>query len=304
MTKDSSSLSPAMGKRKLILRRALSGAGALLILIGVPIGILTPIPAVPIGLTIVVLGAALLARNSEAGRKWLSGIISRYPRISALTPKWLNALVFGAEEQAATDSPATIKPLSEGPLSWRYASIIAFLLLAYVSFAAAVSRGLLAPLDSGLAEVVYGMRSAPLTDVMVAITSFGDANALSIFAVVLVTTLLTVQAWWPAVLSTLAILATYLGVLATKAILVRDRPTPDLYSGVDAFSFPSGHMANSIVILGIAGFLLAFSLAKPARIYVFGFAMVFLALMGLTRVYLGAHWPSDVDHRSERSHRW
>lgn len=170
----------------------------------------------------------------------------------------------------------------------------AALLVVYSGLAIAVSQGVMAWPDSQLADLVQTVRIAPLTEIMVAISSFGDGRSLTAIAIILVVTLLFVRAWWAAALSALAMLLTFLGVLATKGILVRDRPTADLYPGVDAFSFPSGHMANSTVILGIAGLLLAFSLSGPARRGVVAAGIVFLGLMGFTRIYLGAHWPSDV----------
>lgn len=66
-----------------------------MIAIGIPIGILTPFPMVPIGLTIVLAGAALLARNSDSGRAWLARIVSKHERLQRLMPNWLLSLVFG-----------------------------------------------------------------------------------------------------------------------------------------------------------------------------------------------------------------
>lgn len=78
-----------------ILRAGLAGFGIVLILIGIPIGILTPFPMVPIGLTVALTGTALVARNSASGRAWIARTLEHHPRIQRIVPDWLRALIFG-----------------------------------------------------------------------------------------------------------------------------------------------------------------------------------------------------------------
>lgn len=94
MSHDLKSNLPAT-RRPSVLRASLAGLGIVLIAIGIPIGFLTPFPMVPIGLTIVLTGAALLARNSDAGRAWLARTVTKHQRIRRMTPDWLQKLVFG-----------------------------------------------------------------------------------------------------------------------------------------------------------------------------------------------------------------
>lgn len=77
-----------------------------------------------------------------------------------------------------------------------------------------------------------------------------------------------------------------------------DRPRPDLVPHemhVYTQSFPSGHAMLSTVTYLSLGFLMAGSYEKRAvQIYIVG-ASVFIAFMvGMSRVYLGVHWPTDV----------
>ena len=78
-----------------------------------------------------------------------------------------------------------------------------------------------------------------------------------------------------------------------KALVGRPRPNP-LEPG-EAGSFPSGHTVHAVLYLGVVWSLLAPRLPEGRhRQALAALFVVAVLLTGLSRIYLGRHWPSDV----------
>jgi undecaprenyl-diphosphatase len=77
-----------------------------------------------------------------------------------------------------------------------------------------------------------------------------------------------------------------------------DRPRPTLVGHLDlvySSSFPSGHaLMTPVVYLTLAGILAAGERRRTEKTLLLGVAVLLTVAVGISRVYLGVHWPSDI----------
>lgn len=135
-----------------------------------------------------------------------------------------------------------------------------------------------------------------LEEAALEITALGG-YALIILAVGVVTGLLIVTRRYGAAFYT--VLTVSSGVLLSYfSKLYFARPRPDLVEHLDithTASFPSGHaVAITVAYFTLAALVIRFFDDLRVRIYVVCVAVAIAILVGLSRIYLGVHWPSDV----------
>jgi undecaprenyl-diphosphatase len=154
-------------------------------------------------------------------------------------------------------------------------------------------------------RVILAFRSADISDPLGPawfeeavrdLTSLGSNTVLAT-VVLTVAGFLSLQRDWRAAFFTVA--ATGSGLLASSLLKAFfDRPRPDLIPHevlVFTPSFPSGHaMVSAVVYLTLASLLARFMGRRRLKIYTMTVAIALTTVIGLSRVYLGVHWPSDV----------
>ncbi|MFL1481891.1 MULTISPECIES: bifunctional DedA family/phosphatase PAP2 family protein [Pseudomonas] len=148
--------------------------------------------------------------------------------------------------------------------------------------------------DSAIYHALQDLRTAPGDAVMIAITELGDTTVVVAVTIVVLLWLMWKRAWRTATYWLVAIAGASALNTVIKAALHRARPDELLYSGWGAFSFPSGHSTVNVVLYGFLAFLIAREIRPAWRLVVALGAATLIFLIAFSRLYLGAHWFSDV----------
>ncbi len=156
----------------------------------------------------------------------------------------------------------------------------------------------LAGLDRPVLDGAVDLRTPALDQLITAYTHLGGVVWAPIATGLLVAGLAVLwRSWTPVVLMVVATAGSLSMTSVGKVVVARDRPPTDL--AVPPFetsaAFPSGHALNAVVIAGILAYLLVLrTRSVRVGVLVVVLAVVHAVLMGLSRVYLGHHWLTDV----------
>lgn len=128
------------------------------------------------------------------------------------------------------------------------------------------------------------------------ITSLGSASVLLLITAAMIVYLLLIRRPGAALLMFVAVAGGQL--LSSVLKFDIDRPRPDLVShlaDVASLSFPSGHaMLSAVTYLTLGSMAARVLPGRTTKIYVLGLAVLTTVVVGISRIYLGLHWPSDV----------
>ena len=156
----------------------------------------------------------------------------------------------------------------------------------------------LAALDQPVLDQAVAWRSPGLDSAVTAFTDLGGAIGMPILAAVLTLAIAWLwRGWTPVALMLIATAGSLALTTLGKELVGRARPpvelaVPPLESSP---SFPSGHTLNATVVMGLAAYLLLAHWSDArARAATIALAGVFAVAMGLSRVFLGHHWLTDV----------
>jgi undecaprenyl-diphosphatase len=182
-------------------------------------------------------------------------------------------------------------------------AVLAAALYAFFQIADEVSEAEIASLDQALllvfrnpADVTDPLGPPWFEETVTEITSLGGYPILIAVVAAVVGYLLVVRMLGPALYVVLSVGA---GTLLSQLLkMLYDRPRPEIVDHLvvtHTASFPSGHATMSTVVyLTLAALVVRLVEQTRVRVYVLAVAILVSLAVGLSRIYLGVHWPSDV----------
>jgi len=171
-------------------------------------------------------------------------------------------------------------------------AVASFVLVAYTVIVGADPGP--TPGDMTAVDVAGSLRTGWLVDVVKAVTALGSATVVLLLAVLCAGPLAARRRWAELGVLVAGLAIVFLGVHELKAAVDRPRPSGGLVE-TSGSSFPSGHAAYSTFYVWLAVTIvmrLRTGMARGAALVAAG--IVLTALVGLSRVYLGVHYLSDV----------
>lgn len=147
--------------------------------------------------------------------------------------------------------------------------------------------------DEGVYQIIHKLDSDSITKLMKFFTFFAETKTivtLSILSLIFI----WFKKYWPLYLTGTISLSTIINVLF-KLIIRRERPEHYHYVIEKTYSFPSGHAMASMSFYGaIIVLILNSKLNKKIKYIISILLGILIFLIGISRIYLGVHHPSDI----------
>lgn len=169
------------------------------------------------------------------------------------------------------------------------------LFIVFIFWTVLVKMDLLVKFDEFFYKLITSSMNNTLTTIFKIITFFGSTVFMIIFALVLfIYFILKKKNIISYLTSSCLIISTILNNVI-KIIIRRSRPDVIKLVTETSFSYPSGHTMASVSIYGIIIYLLLNSNINKTVKYISSVGLSLLILLiGISRIYLGAHYMSDI----------
>ncbi len=172
--------------------------------------------------------------------------------------------------------------------------LIIFLLLIFIINTIFVITYKNLSIDSTIYKFIFSINNESITKIMKFITFFGSTIFMVLLSILVFTYLLIKKKNRDAYCSvSLIIISTLLNNIVK---LIIRRPRPEYITVIEkSYSYPSGHMMASVTMYGFLIYLISKSKLSNKRKKVLEILIATLIIMiGISRIYLGAHYFSDI----------
>jgi len=149
--------------------------------------------------------------------------------------------------------------------------------------------------DKTISIFVYSLRTPLLTNVMSAVSNLGDVYAGIVVSLLIILMLIIKEHKKDAVIFSLSTITVGLINYVLKLVFAIPRPNFSALTTLYDFSYPSGHAMNNTFLYGmIVYYISRYGKNKLIKLLALAGSIVWITLMGISRIYLGVHYPTDV----------
>lgn len=176
------------------------------------------------------------------------------------------------------------------------AIIFAVALTSFVQLTDELAENELGDVDQSVTEYVVSFRSETLTRYLTFVTHLGDRYTYIIITLLLAAYFFIRHRSWKFILqTTLVLILATLSNIALKDAINRARPSHEHLVSVSTLSYPSGHSMSAMAFYGFLIYLcLRYNTSRPLKYVIVIFLGLLIVSIGLSRIYLGVHFPTDV----------
>ncbi len=182
----------------------------------------------------------------------------------------------------------------------RKIALVFVIMLAFAIFLSyAAAKFPVLPLDLKTYEELKEQANPLFDRLMTWVSDLGElAIAMALIAIAMVT--FAVRRNWIEAIFMLATTSSVLLAFVLKELIHRTRPFPidqnatGIIQSINEYSYPSGHVLFFVVFFGFFAYLAWIHFAGRTRVIVIVICGGLILLIGPSRVFLGAHWASDV----------
>lgn len=154
----------------------------------------------------------------------------------------------------------------------------------------------LATYDTAITDYIISYRSPQLTSYFKFMTNVGDTYGyLIVLTVFLLVSLIVFKRWKYIVQATLILALATISNMMLKRFIDRARPGIEHLVSVETLSYPSGHAMSAMAFYGFLIFLVTkFNINKFMKYLLIAVLITVILSIGISRIYLGVHFPSDI----------
>tara|TARA_R110000751_G_scaffold38520_4_gene92421 strand:+ start:3623 stop:4360 length:738 start_codon:yes stop_codon:yes gene_type:complete len=166
----------------------------------------------------------------------------------------------------------------------------------FIELTETLKTDLLATYDTTITDYVISYRSPNLTSYFKFVTNVGDVYGyLIVLVIFLLLSLLVFKRWKYVVQATLVLALATVSNMMLKRFIDRARPGIEHLVSVETLSYPSGHAMSAMAFYGFLIFLVTkFKIHKVIKYALIAILILLILSIGISRIYLGVHFPSDI----------